>query len=229
MIRAHIAGKTHWVKQTEHARAAADIAVAWADPQRPRFEQELLVEATLHHDDGWASVESTQPPPRHWSALDFLELEGGRKSEIWLRGVALAEARHPYVGLLVALHAHRLTAEHDDRSAEDQQRLRLLDARAAALRERLAREEHGPALLDAAGRDVLLLGLFDALQLMTIGGLPRTGEVCAEQCFALEWREKSVTVTPWPFDRDVVELRCATVDGETLTWSLVSDAGDVPG
>lgn len=228
MIQAKFADKTHWVRQTEHARAAADIARAWNYVGRSQLEQQLICAATRHHDDGWAALEERGEPADGWKALDFLTMEGERKSEVWLRGVELAAAQHPYVGLLVALHAHRLTAEHDDDSPEDRERLRLLEEREETLREQVTEAEQGATLLAAAEKDCLLLGLFDALQLMTIGGLPQSMEVCGERCYSLEWRENSVAIAPWPFVEDVVHLHCRSVEGVTMQWALVENGG-VPG
>lgn len=220
MIQANVRNQAFWVRQTEHARAAAEIIKAWRLPQRTPKERTLLYEATLHHDDGWEALESMGEPAEGWEALSFLTLDSKLKTNIWLRGVELAEARHPYIGLLVAMHAHRLTEAHNDRTEADIERLRLLEQACAALRDRLSQCAEGEALLALAEHDCALLGLCDALQLMTIGGLPRASELIGDRSYTLTWRESSVAISPWPFVEEAIALRCATVDGPALDWAL---------
>jgi Protein of unknown function (DUF3891) len=220
MIQGTLDNKTVWVKQTEHAQAAAAIAEAWDLRHLPVERRALLIEATRRHDAGWEALESRGEPTGGWQALDFMTLTGALRADVWRRSVEIAAAHHPYAGLLVGLHFHRLSTENGDHTEEERCRQRALAETCADLRSQIAEEPGGPALLESAERDGLLLGLFDLLQLITIGGLPPQAEIEGECSYRLHRRDDALSIDPWPLTVETLRLRCPTVDGDVIESTL---------
>ncbi len=143
MIQGTLANKTVWVKQTEHARAAAVIAEAWDLRHLPVERRALLIEATRRHDAGWEALESRDEPTGGWQTLDFMTLAGDLRVGVWRGGVESAASVHPYAGLLVGLHFQRLSVENGDDTEEERQRQRALAGICDDLRSQTAGQSGG--------------------------------------------------------------------------------------
>ena len=81
----------HWllIRQTEHARLAADIAGAWGSRQIPPLPMaDLLVPVIRHHDDGWRdwtpTIDSETGRPR-----GFTEMPMTVATELWSRSIEI--------------------------------------------------------------------------------------------------------------------------------------------
>lgn len=100
------------VSQADHAALAAEILALLRLPElaaHPR--RSSLLAAVRAHDDGW--WESDAAPalaPDRRSPLDFRQLAGAARREIWARGVERHAQRAPGTAALIATHLLRLAA-----------------------------------------------------------------------------------------------------------------------
>ena len=159
------------ISQVEHARVSGELTRAWREP----FSHEV-VEAIVHHDDGWAKWEATpQLDPARGRPLSFLEMAIDHAIEIW--GDSIARARHigPLAGAIVAGHFLGLASgsEHaaDPRAREWLHEMSI--QRTAWLSEwRSDSPANTPAIADSAQQMLLTA---DLLSLWLCGDGPVTG------------------------------------------------------
>src|SRR5262245_50549913 len=92
-------------RQPDHAELSGRIAAAWRRPAPiPRSMWPRFVEAARLHDEGWREEEKAPTLDPEGCPYDFKSLPPSIHIEVWRRGVELARARDPYIGLLVAQH-----------------------------------------------------------------------------------------------------------------------------
>lgn len=216
-----IVTQTYVVNQPAHAAMSAQIAQAWLEPEvfaGPLWK--AIVTATAVHDDGWKRTERDLSEP-----VDFKDIDSAEHAAIWRRSVSLAEQHGNLPAMLVALHARWLYTHHNradvgDKAVE-QDLVNDLTHRIAAGMEGLP-SAVSPAMLNDAQQ---LLAFFDGLSLALIGGIepfaswPDAIFGSWRQTLNLGWTDEGVTITPWPFTYDVVELSVETTDGE-LAWTI---------
>lgn len=128
MIR--VDGRDDWllITQQQHARISHELAASWGnlveppligDPEdstRPfRTVLDELLEAVLHHDDGWAEW-SRYPgiDPEHLRPYDFTEMPYEASQTIWSRSIDVCRSIGPLAGWLVAGHFIALQSKHDE-------------------------------------------------------------------------------------------------------------------
>jgi hypothetical protein len=88
------------ISQVEHARVSGELTRGWHEP----FSHEV-VEAIVHHDDGWAKWEAApQLDPARGRPLSFLEMAIDDAIEIWNDSIATARRIGPLAGAIVAGH-----------------------------------------------------------------------------------------------------------------------------
>jgi hypothetical protein len=215
------------VRQVDHAALSGDIGLAWRRPLAiPAACWSSFLEAVRHHDDGW-EPEDAAPALSRGRPLDFKETPVARHVEVWRRSMDLAAARGAYPEIIVGNHARwlytrfpRRETDEDRRIAEgflEETRLRI-EGRLEELRAAggIAAAGTGPQALEAARK---LLSFLDALSLTLLGGLPF---FAATETLPLDEGEaglslsrtpgRGVTVSPWPFGVDRVELRSRAFD-----------------
>jgi hypothetical protein len=124
MLKTYLDSVVWLVSQPDHARVAGYLAAHWggagafarpgyyadsADPERLRQE---VVQAIAEHDNGWWEWEAA-PPIDSADQFPLHLLDVGRDGpdgglHRWELGVGRFAADHPYVALLISLHAHGL-------------------------------------------------------------------------------------------------------------------------
>ncbi len=116
-------GSAEWmlISQIEHARISAELASQCVScfganatlTTLPAVRDEVL-EAILHHDDGWAEWEKCpRLDPKHGRPLAFTEIGPAEATAVWTRSIDAAEAIGPLAAWIVAGHFLRL-AKHSD-------------------------------------------------------------------------------------------------------------------
>ncbi len=119
----YVAGNELWcITQPDHAVASGYLAAHWGndefarpgyyapfpDPERLRAETILAV---AEHDNGWWEWEADPPlDPADGLPLHLTSLSQSDGFERWRRGIARFREEHPYVALLISLHAYSLHA-----------------------------------------------------------------------------------------------------------------------
>lgn len=87
---------------------------AWAAGEQAEAIRAETIFAIAEHDNGWWETDAApQPCPRDGLPPNFTEqVEGGSEVSLnrWRRGVARFADQHPYVALLISLHAYHLVA-----------------------------------------------------------------------------------------------------------------------
>jgi uncharacterized protein DUF3891 len=91
--------------QPDHAALAGEFAQRWGNESfwRPGQDEALLV-AARHHDDGWALWEAAPGLSEFGSPVDFLTTPMEERVQIYRRCVDMAAGRDLHAGILVSLH-----------------------------------------------------------------------------------------------------------------------------
>jgi hypothetical protein len=187
--------------QPAHAWVSGQIARAWgnglfAEP-RPRDE---VVLAASQHDLGMAEWDaSPQLNPETGWPMSFLEMPVATHLRLWSAAPRLALTQARWVALLVSMHGAYL---YGSRAAEPGVQEFLDDQRAFAdaVRASLGVSE------EEAARNQRLLASWDWMSLVLCrDDLPATIEF--ERPLRMERAgEGAVSITPWPFGADEVEI-----------------------
>jgi hypothetical protein len=114
----HLPGQPpHWllISQVEHARISGLMAEHGLAHLPEPIRGELL-QAILHHDDGWASWETGPQLDENGRPLSFRELELEDSLSIWTASIQLAEGIGPLAALVVSGHFLRLLSASDSKS-----------------------------------------------------------------------------------------------------------------
>jgi Protein of unknown function (DUF3891) len=105
MIIRKQAGDLLLITQPDHAALAARIMSAWcADGLPASSRRDVILFATLHHDDGWLDVDAAPLVGAGGELLDFVNAPEPIRLGIWPRAVERLQAT-PYAAALVAQHA----------------------------------------------------------------------------------------------------------------------------
>ena len=122
MLKRKVGGELWCISQPDHAAAAGYLAAHWGngefarpgryapcpDPERLRAE---TVFAVSEHDNGWWEWEADpRIDPADGLPLDLTSLEQSDGLQRWRLGVPRFRESHPYVALLISLHAYWLHA-----------------------------------------------------------------------------------------------------------------------
>ena len=122
MLKRRVGDELWCISQPDHAAAAGYLAAHWGndefarpgryapcpDPERLRAETVLAV---AEHDNGWWEWEAKpQIDPADGLPLDLTSLKQSDGLQRWRMGVPRFRDSHPYVALLISLHAYWLHA-----------------------------------------------------------------------------------------------------------------------
>ena len=122
MLKRTVGGELWCISQPDHAAAAGYLAAHWGNgrfarpgryapfpnPERLRAETVLAI---AEHDNGWWEWEADpQIDPSDGLPLDLTSLEQSDGLQRWRLGVTRFQHRHPYLALLISLHAFWLHA-----------------------------------------------------------------------------------------------------------------------
>ena len=122
MLKRTVGDELWCISQPGHAAAAGYLAAHWGndefvrpgryapfyDPERLRAETVLAV---AEHDNGWWEWEANpQIDPSDGLPLDLTSLKQSDGLQRWRLGVPRFRESHPYVALLISLHAYWLQA-----------------------------------------------------------------------------------------------------------------------
>ena len=192
------------VSQPAHAWISGQLARAWGNEEFPApAPREAVCLAAEQHDVGWADADLAPLPDTEGRPRSFMNYPRPAHVAIW-RGAArrmLAQSR--YAALLVSLHGTSLY-ERADTSGEP-------PAIAAAVADYLRGERELQAAL-AAGldpgeveRNRRLIALWDRMSL----------RLCHDQAGVVDGiavsapdGDRVVTMAPWPFARETLEVAC---------------------
>ena len=122
MLKRTVGGELWCISQPEHAAAAGYLAAHWGnhefarpgryapfrDPEALRAETVLAI---AEHDNGWWEWEADpQIDPSDGLPLDLTSLKQSDGLRRWHLGVSRFRHHHPYIALLISLHAYWLHA-----------------------------------------------------------------------------------------------------------------------
>ena len=122
MLKRTVGGELWCISQPDHAAAAGYLAAHWGngefarpgryapfpDPERLRAETVLAI---AEHDNGWWEWEADpQIDPADGLPLDLTSLQQADGLRRWHLGVSRFQHHHPYIALLISLHAYWLHA-----------------------------------------------------------------------------------------------------------------------
>lgn len=225
------------VAQVEHARASTVIASAWdpvalfgkdTETTYPEAVRHAFIEAVRAHDDGWTWWDAAPTRDEHGIAIDFKNISTANHVFIWRRSIRMAAHAHPYQGLMVALHAHRLYGDVPDPShdpveqAIESRLMKWLDARLEAWRREL--KVLGQPWRDAEPHVVQhasMLSFFDALTLMMLRGVPREERLMFADQYTLDWSEEGVLrMSPWHLTVSSLDIQMTTTTGTVINWTM---------
>ena len=214
------------VMQTDHALLSGIMAAHWGNEAfRPPASPLRTAQAIGTHDDGWITWEAEPRVNRKTDRpYHFLEMPPEEILTIWYLGPKRAGERDPYAGLLLSRHGSYLVQmrlTHGEDPPEMQARLRQYLEDQETLRDRLTSRllrnepEAGAALVSGLDHSYRLLQLCDQLSLWfcirpleaaALENVPRSSMNDPLTLQALPLDERTLTLRPWPFDSDDIQL-----------------------
>lgn len=219
-------GRWVLIGQPAHARLSYELAATWGganvpplvcppdEPDHPLagVRRELL-DAILHHDDGWADwLDTPRIDPQHGRPYSFTEMPPAEAQQIWRDSIDACRAIGPLAGWVVASHFSALQSKPDEDFAEWVDWLARVDAeRSWWLAEWLDASEHHTKEL--ADRSLAWLQAFDWISLWLCCRCPALrGDLTPPEPLSLGgeatgWPAISFTpseagvlfASPWPF------------------------------
>jgi Protein of unknown function (DUF3891) len=225
MLHRKTAEGTIVIGQPAHAWVSGQIARAWAEPFEP-WEEVCL--AADQHDIAWNVWErSPERDPETGLPYTFSALPRLRRLELWSGAAELLLPQSRYAALLVSLHGTLLVERFPPEGGEDVQRAlagyrererdfqtRVLDT----LRDDPRYGRHATA--DAVEQNRELIFAWDGLSLVLLHGITKARTAAGHELAPLDGNASRVTVSPWPFRDDEVNLAC---EGRLLTETYASD------
>lgn len=210
------------IPQPSHAWLAGQLARAWGNerypPPAPR--EEVCLGATIH-DIAWLRWES-QPTLNPETGLPhaFLELPIAVRTRDWSQGVRAALAFGRYPGLIVSLHTNTIYSwllDVEVISPSDMALIRDLLAEQHALQVRLCQalaadpRYAAHATPEALERNRVIVGAVDRMSLAICWGVDECQTHIPVGDFTLRAPQhdlERLTLEPWPFAADRVEVAC---------------------
>ena len=202
------------IGQLSHAWLSGQLARAWGNESFPAPDpREEVALGAEQHDIGWARADLDPPfNPDTGLPRNFLELTVDDHLSIWRDAPELLFSQSLHAALVVSLHGRSLSELRAHGSPEHAE---LLQRHVA--RER-ARQEHLCDVLGVSDRELertrrqmwtwdgISLALCNRWRPFTCKDVPgRDGLVDIELS---NLPDGSVRLDPWPFDRDLLEVRC---------------------
>jgi hypothetical protein len=234
-------GQLLLIRQTDHASLAGVFAEHWGNATfavpSPR---DPLITAAVHHDDGWLLWETApRIDPATHRPYQFTAMPISEHVRFYRSGIDRVLARDVYAGLLTVMHLAGLyqmrfgterqmspkTLSHDEESVQ-RQILGELQQQQDALRRDLPLQGVPAAWLEerCLWPNYKLLQVFDRLSLYfcmapphpaTLEPIPLDYEGSETQLTLRPVTERTVAITPYPFDRDPLPLalRASVIPG----------------
>ena len=127
MLKTTVGDQTWLISQPDHAAISGYLAAHWGSGEfaapgyfAASFDAERLRAETVlgvaEHDNGWWEWEADpEIDPRDGLPLHLIDMSQRAGFANWRRGIARFEHSHPYVALLISLHAYRLVAPRVDK------------------------------------------------------------------------------------------------------------------
>lgn len=228
MLLRDTAGGYLAISQPAHAWVSGQLAAAWGNDRFGRVEPwaEVCL-AAEQHDIGWLAWEANPTlNPETGKPRTFMELPTSQHVAVWETAGPDSLVYGPYVALLVSMHGTGLYQRHDFNRDSDEEAVaaRRFIRNGAAFEERMLRELalesyyshfNEPEMI---ARNSRLIAVWDAMSLMLCGGFSSTREIhlvpAADDALTIQLipdnaRSDSMTVEPWPFSRDALNVTIA--------------------
>jgi Protein of unknown function (DUF3891) len=159
------AKELRFIRQPDHAAAAADMMAAWSLdglPDNPR--RGSILSAVRSHDNGWIEEDDETIVAEDGTPVDFIAVPFDVKQRVWPRCVDRLGEYWPYVAALVAQHS--LTIFRDSRTKPEwQPYFEAQTRRRDALLTRCA-----PQIASRLDEDYRLLRMADLMSLVLCNG-----------------------------------------------------------
>jgi hypothetical protein len=233
MIRRRTADGILLIRQTDHARLAAELAAAVGNEKfAPPLPRAAVLQAIELHDCGWPLHDDRPTTNSRGEPTDVFEMPPAEALAIWTASTQKASEIDPYVGLLVSLHGMALSLHiKPEKSRERSDIFSLIKFQHAQieLQEEFRRQlgmsndlplHNGLADFGSTPEEDLLRSNFSLLQFTDQLSL----NLCFDECrfadvelfaqpgeqprrLAVERRKDGAfSVEPWPFDRAALNL-----------------------
>jgi hypothetical protein len=217
------------IPQPSHSWLSGQLARAWGNETfaRPSPYEEVCLGTALH-DIGWLPWEAAPTlNPETGRPHNFLEMKPATHTKLWTDGVHQALAFGRYPALLVSLHAKTIYTtffNFEKAPPEDAELVRAFlqkqEEFQRATIEALATDPmlHPDTTPEAVGRNRRLVAATDRMSLeicwgitgeVRIPNVPTTGTHVTElHIRSPQGDPADLTLTPWPFATDRVEVFC---------------------
>ena len=230
------------IPRPSHSWLSGQLVRAWGNDgfARPAPYEEVCLGAALH-DIGWLEWEA-EPTLNSETGLphNFLDMKPPTHTRLWTKGVRQALAFGRYPALLVSLHAKTIYTTFFDfnKAAPDDARLirSFLDTQEDFQRATVEALAADPRMApdvtpDAIERNRRLVAATDRMSLeicwgitgeVAIPGVPTaTGDVTELHIRSPHGDPADLTLSPWPFAADRVEVFC---EGRRLEGRFADEA-----
>jgi hypothetical protein len=230
-------GAPHWllIPQIEHAHLAGRLAQHWAlEPFAAVAERPEVIDAIVHHDDGWARWEACpKVDPSLGRPLSFMEMPLTDSLAIWSRSVECATEFGNLAGWMVASHfVNRLHQSTMAQADAAQAWIAAIDDRRADLLATWQAEAPGDNRLEVASKAVAYMRLLDTLSLWFCNAERTTPhQISTPDGLALCLRPLSpdrVTMTPWPLRTTAIELAACGAAIPIAHYASPADLAQAP-
>ena len=221
--------RTLCVGQAAHAWISGQLAREWGNDRfaAPEPLHDVCLGAE-QHDVGMAEWDlAPKLNPRTGLPASFLEMPLATHLELWSRAPHKVVSQSPYAALLVSMHGHALYARRDttEPNAEDAQPVRDFLAEQEAFQRDVL--EHLGEDAERARRNQKLVWALDFLSLALFMREWIPDDVPSpEGDLRVEPAGHGLTVDPWPFRGDRVQVRCygRELDGRIDTEAAMHEA-----
>ena len=213
------------IGQPAHAWVSGQIARAWAEPFEPW--EEVCLGADLH-DIAWNEWElSPERDPETGLPYTFSALPRLRRLELWSGAAELVLPQSRYAALLVSLHGTLLVERFPPEGEDDvaraladyTQRERDFQARVlASLRSDRLYDRYASAEVVERNRELIFA--WDGFSLALLHGVTSERTVAGYSLAPVDGDRARVSVSPWPFRDQEVNLVC---EGRLLTETYASE------
>jgi hypothetical protein len=207
-----------FIRQPDHAAAAADLMAAWTLdglPTNPR--RDSILTAIRSHDNGWIEEDDETIVSEDGEPVDFVAVPLEVKQRVWPRNVDRLGAYWPYVAALVAQHSLTIFKDHRD-EPEWGPYFEAMTRR----RDALLTQCH-PHVAAGIDQDYRFVRIADLMSLVFCNAWPDPLEYGGHR-FVLNG--DVLTVTPDPFEGARVEL---SIPARRVPSRRFASAGDLRG
>ena len=188
-----------FIRQPDHAAAAAELMAAWTLdglPGNPR--RDSILSAIRSHDDGWVEEDDEMTVNEDGTPVDFIAVPFEVKTRVWPRCVDRLGIHWPHVAALVAQHSLTIFKDHRGKP-EWQAYFDAMTARRDALLARC-----NPQVAARIDEDYRFVRMADLMSLVFCNAWPEPLDYGGHR---IVLTGSVLTVTPDPFGGAKVHLR----------------------